>query len=171
MTLYPVCKKTSLTQTWCAIEEKLPPKNRESGSFFRILYKNLHQALLADIMLFGKGDSSLVLHWICFVIDGIRCNHIECACAWLCSNCSGNTTSNCSLTAALDEMAGLISADFAICGFFLVLGSYSHVALFTVISDRVARNVRRLSFSNILRQHIGYFDVHFGGELNTRLTQ
>ena len=73
--------------------------------------------------------------------------------------------------AGLTRSAGLISLDFAVCGIITCVSSYSHVALFTIVSDRVARQVRRLAFSNILRQHIGYFDVHFGGELNTRLTQ
>jgi ABC-type multidrug transport system fused ATPase/permease subunit len=77
-------------------------------------------------------------------------------------------------TELYDELmfsAKWISIDFACCAVITCVGSYSHVALFTIIADRITRKVRRLAFSNILRQHMGYFDVHFGGELNTRLTQ
>jgi ABC-type multidrug transport system fused ATPase/permease subunit len=92
-------------------------------------------------------------------------------------NCTNATTgaalpnSTCNFEQLLMKAAAYVSIDFAICGLLTCIGSYAHVALFTIVADRVTRKVRRLVFSNILRQHIGYFDVHFGGELNTRLTQ
>jgi len=92
------------------------------------------------------------------------------------SNCSSNATlagngSSCNIEQQMMKAAALVSIDFALCGVITCLGSYAHVALFTIIADRITRKVRRLAFSNILRQHVGYFDVHMGGELNTRLTQ
>ena len=71
----------------------------------------------------------------------------------------------------LTSAAISVTVNFAICGAITCVGSYGHTFLFTIVADRVTRKVRYLAFSNILRQHIGYFDVHFGGELNTRLTQ
>lgn len=64
-----------------------------------------------------------------------------------------------------------VTIGFAICSVALMITAYFHVVLFTVVADRITRRVRYLAFSNILRQNIGYFDIHFGGELNTRLTQ
>jgi ATP-binding cassette subfamily B (MDR/TAP) protein 1 len=84
---------------------------------------------------------------------------------------STTSGSNCDTAALMNWCAGAISIDFAVFGLVTCVCSYAHVAVFTIVSDRVSRKVRRLAFSNILRQHIGYFDVHFGGELNTRLTQ
>jgi hypothetical protein len=92
-------------------------------------------------------------------------------------NCTNATTdtllpnATCNIEKLLMQAAKYVSIDFAICACITCSGSYGHVALFTIVADRITRKVRRLVFSNILRQHIGYFDVHFGGELNTRLTQ
>jgi ABC-type multidrug transport system fused ATPase/permease subunit len=47
----------------------------------------------------------------------------------------------------------------------------SHIAMFSMIGERLARRVRRLAFENVLRQDIAYFDKHMGGELNTRLAE
>jgi len=83
-----------------------------------------------------------------------------------------NTTNyTCTLDSMLTSAAISVTVNFAICGAITCVGSYGHTFLFTIVADRVTRKVRYLAFSNILRQHIGYFDVHFGGELNTRLTQ
>lgn len=88
-------------------------------------------------------------------------------------NCTNATALNetCNIQQLLMSAAMYVSIDFAICACITCSGSYGHVALFTIVADRVTRKVRRLAFSNILRQHVGYFDVHMGGELNTRLTQ
>ena len=38
-------------------------------------------------------------------------------------------------------------------------------------ADRQVAVVRTKAFHNILSQHMGYFDKHSGGELNTRMTE
>lgn len=69
------------------------------------------------------------------------------------------------------DSASRVTVGFAVNALVLMATAYLHVVLFTLVADRITRRVRHLAFSNILRQNIGYFDVHFGGELNTRLTQ
>lgn len=64
-----------------------------------------------------------------------------------------------------------VSIAVAVSGMIIVGFFFVHIFLFTVVADRLTRRVRLMAFENILRQNIGYFDVNFAGELNTRLTQ
>ena len=41
----------------------------------------------------------------------------------------------------------------------------------SLTAERQSRRVRSLAFHNIMRQHIGWFDVHQTGELNVRLSE
>ena len=88
-------------------------------------------------------------------------------------NCTepGNGTSECDIKKVLVENAKSVSTGVGLFGVVCCIAVYTHTFLFTIVADRITRRVRRLAFSNILRQNIGYFDIHFGGELNTRLTQ
>jgi ABC-type multidrug transport system fused ATPase/permease subunit len=64
-----------------------------------------------------------------------------------------------------------ISTVIGIAGVVCCLSAYGCTSLYTIVADRVTRRVRQLAFTNVLRQHVGYFDLHLAGELNTRLTQ
>ena len=71
----------------------------------------------------------------------------------------------------VEEASVRVSIAVAVCGAIIVIFYFIHIFLFTIVADRLTRKVRLLAFENILRQNIGYFDVNFSGELNTRLTQ
>jgi ABC-type multidrug transport system fused ATPase/permease subunit len=53
----------------------------------------------------------------------------------------------------------------------MFLACYIHMTCWLTTSQRQTRVARRTAFHNIMRQHMGYFDTHKGGELNTRLTE
>jgi len=87
-----------------------------------------------------------------------------------CTDYTGNK-SDCDVENTLDREANRITFAIGVTGIACCFSAYFCTSLFTVVADRVTRRVRQLAFTNILRQHIGYFDIHFAGELNTRLTQ
>ena len=49
--------------------------------------------------------------------------------------------------------------------------SYMMMSFWTLTAERQTRRIRSLAFHNIMRQHIGYFDLHQTGELNVRLSE
>ena len=48
---------------------------------------------------------------------------------------------------------------------------YMMMCFWTLTAERQTRRIRKLAFHNIMRQHIGWFDLHQTGELNVRLSE
>nr|XP_020843129.1 multidrug resistance protein 1 isoform X2 [Phascolarctos cinereus] len=55
-------------------------------------------------------------------------------------------------------------------GFGVLVASYVQVAGWTLAAGRQVKKIRQNFFHSIMRQEIGWFDVHDVGELNTRLS-
>ncbi|XP_043821901.1 ATP-dependent translocase ABCB1 isoform X2 [Dromiciops gliroides] len=55
-------------------------------------------------------------------------------------------------------------------GFGVLVAAYIQVSFWTLAAGRQIKKIRQSFFHSIMRQEIGWFDVHDVGELNTRLT-
>uniref|UniRef100_A0A4X2M907 Phosphatidylcholine translocator ABCB4 n=1 Tax=Vombatus ursinus TaxID=29139 RepID=A0A4X2M907_VOMUR len=55
-------------------------------------------------------------------------------------------------------------------GFGVLVAAYFQVSFWTLAAGRQVKKIRQNFFHSIMRQEIGWFDVHDVGELNTRLT-
>lgn len=52
----------------------------------------------------------------------------------------------------------------------VIVVGYGQVMFWMVASERQTHRIRKLFYSNVLRQNIGWFDTHESGEMNSRLT-
>lgn len=87
-----------------------------------------------------------------------------------CTDYAVNVT-DCDVEAVMNHEIARITISLGVIGSACCFSAYICTSLYTIVADRVTRRVRQMAFTNILRQHIGYFDIHQAGELNTRLTQ
>ena len=60
---------------------------------------------------------------------------------------------------------------FPVIGCGVIVLGYGQVTFWMIASERQSHRIRQKFFHNILRQNIGWFDVHEAGELNTRLSE
>ncbi|XP_072179666.1 ATP-dependent translocase ABCB1-like [Diadema setosum] len=82
---------------------------------------------------------------------------------------SANTTAAiASFNAAIDNIEQF-SAYYAYLGVGVLVLAYCQVALWDLSAERQIHKVRLRFFHSILRQEVAWFDIHKGGELNTRL--
>ena len=72
--------------------------------------------------------------------------------------------------ALLDEVPR-IAAEFSLNALGIFVFGFIHMSCWVLTADRQTRVVRREAFSNILRQHTGYFDKNKSGALVTKLTE
>ncbi len=69
-----------------------------------------------------------------------------------------------------ESISGLVIY-FVILGVVVIFLGYAEIAFWTMTAERQTHRVRQLAFKSIMKQHIGWFDVHQTGELNTRLSE
>ena len=69
------------------------------------------------------------------------------------------------------DLAAKVAIVISVGVILVFLTATAHIAVFSLVGERQARRVRMLAFRNVLRQDIGYFDKHMGGDLNTRLAE
>ena len=69
-----------------------------------------------------------------------------------------------------DSIADLIPY-FAYIGLAVLILGYVQISFWSMAAERQTRRIRSMCYKSILKQHIGWFDVHETGELNTRLSE
>lgn len=60
---------------------------------------------------------------------------------------------------------------FSVIGCGVIVFGYMELAFWQIAAYRQTQRIRVSLFQSILRQEIGWFDVHEIGELNTRLSE
>ena len=89
--------------------------------------------------------------------------------------CRQNLIPNCSESDAADDLVDEIN--YPIIVYYGGLGTLAQgfawlqVTLFQISSERQVKRIRTLFFLAVLRQEIGWFDVHSSGELSSRLNK
>ncbi|XP_074048995.1 ATP-dependent translocase ABCB1 isoform X2 [Macrotis lagotis] len=70
----------------------------------------------------------------------------------------------------LEEKMTRYALYYSAVGFGVLIAAYIQVSFWTLAAGRQIKKIRQNFFHAIMRQEIGWFDVHDVGELNTRLT-
>ena len=60
---------------------------------------------------------------------------------------------------------------FILVGVVALVSGYTAMSLWTWAGERQITNIRKKFFRGVLRQHIGWFDTHQVGELNSRFSE
>ena len=89
--------------------------------------------------------------------------------------CRQNVIPNCSESEAADDLIDEINYPIIVyygsLGILAQFFAWLQVTLFQLSSERQAKRIRKLFFRAVLRQEIGWFDVHSSGELISRLNK
>uniref|UniRef100_A0A8D1UK70 Multidrug resistance protein 1 n=1 Tax=Sus scrofa TaxID=9823 RepID=A0A8D1UK70_PIG len=80
-----------------------------------------------------------------------------------CVNCPDNSTT-------LEEKMTVYAYYYSAIGAGVLVAAYIQVSFWCLAAGRQIHKIRKQFFHAIMRQEIGWFDVHDVGELNTRLT-
>ncbi|XP_068942330.1 ATP-dependent translocase ABCB1 [Petaurus breviceps papuanus] len=70
----------------------------------------------------------------------------------------------------LEEKMTTYAYYYSAVGFGVLVAAYIQVSFWTLAAGRQIKKIRQKFFHSIMRQEIGWFDIHDVGELNTRLT-
>ncbi|XP_036614936.1 ATP-dependent translocase ABCB1-like isoform X2 [Trichosurus vulpecula] len=69
----------------------------------------------------------------------------------------------------LEEQMTTYAYYYTAVGFGVLVAAYIQVAFWTLAAGRQIKKIRQNFFHSVMRQEIGWFDIHDVGELNTRL--
>ncbi|WAR00099.1 MDR1-like protein [Mya arenaria] len=70
----------------------------------------------------------------------------------------------------LKSCGGLVALNVTVIGCSVIVLGYGQVMFWMIASEKQTHLIRERFYRNIMRQNIGWFDLHESGELNSRIT-